>query len=100
MDLDKPEEATVTGQAQFYVPAYAGLTLDVGGGLKARLGNAYAKGRVGLYGSLGLLVEGSFDVDIAWNSGGRPGGRGRWRRRLLRRSSKWASASVAVGVDR
>jgi hypothetical protein len=67
IDLDKPEEATVHGQAQFYVPAYAGLRLDVGGGVKAQVAVAYVKGRVGLYGTLGLLVEGSFDVGVDWN---------------------------------
>jgi hypothetical protein len=67
IDLDKPEEATVHGQAQFYVPAYAGLRLDVGGGVKAQAAVAYVKGRVGLYGTLGLLVEGSFDVGVDWN---------------------------------
>lgn len=67
IDLDKPEEATVHGGAQFYVPAYAGLTLDVGGGVKAQVAVAYVKGRVGLYGTLGVLVEGSFDVGVDWN---------------------------------
>src|SRR5690606_30841134 len=54
LDLDRPEDATVTGHGEFYVPAYAGLGLDVGGGLRARLAVAYAQGRVGLTGRLGV----------------------------------------------
>jgi hypothetical protein len=67
MDLDKPEDATVTGKANFFVPSYAGLTLDVGGGLKAQVAVAYVKGRVGLSGTLGLGLDGSFGVDVSWN---------------------------------
>ncbi len=67
MDLDKPEDATVDGKAQLYVPAYAGFTLDVGGGLKAQAAVAYVKGRVGLDGTLGLGAEGKFDVGVKWN---------------------------------
>ena len=67
MDLDKPSEATVEGDAQFYVPAYAGFKLDLGGGLKAQVAVAYVKGRVGLDGTLGLGVEGKLDVGVKWN---------------------------------
>jgi len=68
MDLDKPSEATVDGKAQFYVPAYAGFKLDLGGGLKAQAAIAYVKGRVGLDGTLGLGVEGKLDVGVKWNA--------------------------------
>ncbi len=67
LDLDKPEDAIVDGHAQFFVPSYAGLVLDVGGGVKAQVAVAFVKGRVGLYGKLGLGVDGSFDVDVHWN---------------------------------
>jgi Domain of unknown function (DUF4157) len=67
VDLDKPEEAVVDGTAQFVVPSYAGLTLDVGGGVKAQVAVAYVKGRVGLYGQLGLGLDASFGVDVHWN---------------------------------
>jgi hypothetical protein len=67
IDLDKPSEATVEGKAQFYVPAYAGFKLDLGGGLKAQVAVAYVKGRVGLDGTLGLGVEGKIDVGVKWN---------------------------------
>lgn len=66
-ELDKPEDAQVEGGATFFVPAYAGLTLDVGGGLKAQAAVAYVKGRVGLDGTLGLGVDTSIGVDVAWN---------------------------------
>jgi hypothetical protein len=68
LDLEKPEEATVEGHSQFYVPAYAGLTLDLGGGLKASAAVAYVKGKIGLEGMLGALIEGSFDVNVNWNA--------------------------------
>ncbi len=68
MDLDKPSEATVEGKAQFYVPAFAGFRLDLGGGLKAQVAVAYVKGRVGLDGMLGLGVEGKIDVGVKWNA--------------------------------
>jgi Domain of unknown function (DUF4157) len=67
LDLDKPEEAQISGEAMFFVPSYAGLTLDVGGGVKAQVAVAFVKGRVGLYGKLGIGVDGSFGVDIHWN---------------------------------
>jgi hypothetical protein len=68
IDLDRPEEATVVGTAQFYVPAFAGFTLDLGGGLKAQVAVAYAKGRVGLDGTLGIAAEARLDVAVSWNN--------------------------------
>ncbi|WP_118136120.1 DUF4157 domain-containing protein [Oceanicella sp. SM1341] len=67
MDLDAPEDATVTGSARFLVPAGAGLTLDIGGGLRARAAVAYVQGRVGLDGELGIDAEASAGVDVAWS---------------------------------
>ena len=67
LDLEQPELATVSGGAKFTVPAFAGLHVSIGGGLKAQLANAYAKGKLGLYGDLGLLIQGSFDVNVSWN---------------------------------
>ena len=68
IDLDRPEDATVVGTAQFHVPAFAGFTLDLGGGLKAQVAVAYAKGRVGLDGTLGLAAEARLDVAVSWNN--------------------------------
>lgn len=67
MDLDKPEEAVVDGGATFFVPSYAGLDLYLGGGLKASVAVAYVRGDVGLYGKLGLGVDGSFGVKVHWS---------------------------------
>lgn len=99
MDLDHPEDATIHGEGQFFVPAYAGLNLNVGGGLRARIAVAYAQGRVGLEGQLGIEADASASVDLDWNrtdglsieadfeANARP------KFRLL------ANASVTVGVD-
>ncbi|WP_310467743.1 hypothetical protein, partial [Sphingomonas sp.] len=99
MDLDKPEEAKVEGKAQFYVPAYAGLTLDIGGGLKAQAAVAYVKGRVGIYASLGLLIEGMFDIGVTWSQAQ---GLAIEATPAILASPKFevgVTASVAVGVD-
>jgi hypothetical protein len=65
-DLDKPEDAVVDGCGDFTVPAGAGLTLDIGGGLKVELGPAEGDGRVGLDGRLGIVAEGSAHLGIHW----------------------------------
>ena len=99
MDLDKPADAKVEGRAKFHVPAYAGFHLDVGGGLKAQLAIAYAKGRVGLDGTLGLATEASLDVGVKWSStrGFEAGALAK-----VKASPKFelgVNASVAAGVD-
>ncbi len=65
-DLDKPQEAVVDGTAAFVVPAGAGFTLDIGGGLRARAAVAYVQGRVGLDARLGLLALARADVNLHW----------------------------------
>ncbi|MGB5560137.1 MAG: hypothetical protein WBN04_19245, partial [Paracoccaceae bacterium] len=67
MDLDKPEDAKITGSAKFTVPAYAGFKLDIGGGLRARVAVAFVEGRVGLDAELGIAADASAAVDVAWN---------------------------------
>lgn len=67
MDLDRPEDATITGSARFTVPAFAGFNLDVGGGLRARVAVAYVEGRVGLDCELGIAADASASVDVNWN---------------------------------
>lgn len=66
-DIDKPEEAVVDGTADFVVPAGAGFTLDIGGGLRARIAVASVEGRVGLDARLGLLAEARAGVDLHWS---------------------------------
>jgi hypothetical protein len=65
--LDKPEEAVVDGNAAFVVPAGAGFTLDIGGGLRARAAVGYIQGRVGLDARLGLEAEARADVLLHWS---------------------------------
>ena len=99
LDLDKPEDATVTGSATFFVPSYAGLKLDLGGGLKAQAAVAYVKGRVGLTGELGLGLDGSFQVDVSWN---RNDGFAVGAEAKIEASPKFkvgVTASVYAGVD-
>ncbi len=67
MNLDEPQNATVDGSARFFVPAGAGLTLDLGGGLRARLAVAYVQGRVGLDGRLGIEADASAGVQVHWS---------------------------------
>lgn len=67
MDLDAPADAEITGSARFTVPAYAGLRLDLGGGLRARVAVAFVEGRIGLEGELGIEADASAAVDVAWN---------------------------------
>ncbi len=49
------------------MPAFAGLRLDLGGGLRARLAVAFVQGRVGLDGELGIEADASASVEVAWN---------------------------------
>lgn len=67
-DLDRPEDAVVDGTAAFVVPAGAGMTLDIGGGLRARAAVAYVEGRVGLDARLGILAQARTDVALHWTS--------------------------------
>lgn len=99
LDLEKPEDATVTGKATFFVPSYAGLKLDLGGGLKAQAAIAYVKGRVGMTGELGLGLDGSFNVDVSWN---RNDGFALNAKATIEASPKFKvgiTASVYAGVD-
>ena len=66
MNLDEPQNATVDGSARFFVPAGADLTLDLGGGLRARVAVAYVQGRIGLDGSLGIEADASAGVEVHW----------------------------------
>lgn len=99
LDLDRPEDATVQGHGEFYVPAYAGLGLDVGGGLRARLAIAYAQGRVGLTGRLGVEAGAGALIDFDWN---RSSGLSLSADLHVEATPKFelrATASVTVGVD-
>jgi len=99
MDLDKPEEATVAGTAQFFVPAFAGFTLDLGGGLKAQVAVAYVKGRVGLDGTLGVALDGAIDVGVNWNQADGFAVGGRVALKARPKFELGVNASVSAGVD-
>ncbi|HEX8512806.1 MAG TPA: hypothetical protein VF688_06840, partial [Allosphingosinicella sp.] len=99
MDLDHPEDATITGHGEFVVPAYAGLSLGVSGGLRARAAVAYVEGRVGLTGALGVQVGATAAVDISWS---RQAGLALDANLSAEARPKFelsANASVTVGVD-
>jgi hypothetical protein len=66
MDLERPEDLSVTGSARFVVPAYGGLNLGLGGNIYARAAVAYARGRVGITGDLGLEIGGGIGIDVNW----------------------------------
>ena len=99
MDLDHPEDATIHGEAEFFVPAYAGLNLDVGGGLRARLAVAYAQGRVGLEGRLGIEADASASVGIDWNRADGLSLEADFEANARPKFELLANASVTVGVD-
>lgn len=99
MDLDHPELATVEGHGEFFVPAYAGLTLDVGGGLRARAAVAYAQGRVGLEGTLGLEANASAALDVDWNPTSGLALETRVAANVRPKFRLAANASVTIGVD-
>nr|AWJ66046.1 hypothetical protein [uncultured bacterium] len=66
LNLDAPENAVVSGTAKFHIPAGAGFTLDIGGGLRARIATAQVSGRVGLDGRLGIEAEANAEVNVRW----------------------------------
>lgn len=99
MDLDHPEQATVHGHGQFYVPAFAGLSLDVGGGLRARAAIAFAEGRVGLKGELGIAADASASIDIDWNPSAGLSLETNVAAHARPQFILSANASVTVGVD-
>jgi hypothetical protein len=99
MDLDHPELATIHGHGQFFVPAYAGLNLNVGGGLRARVAVAYAEGRVGLEGQLGIEADASATVDFDWNPTSGLALEATFAANARPKFELFANASVTVGVD-
>jgi len=99
MDLDHPEDATVQGHGEFYVPAYAGLGLDVGGGLRARAAVAYAQGRVGLTGRLGVEAGAGAALDFSWNQAQGLSLAVDLHAEATPKFDLSATASVTVGVD-
>lgn len=95
----KPEEASVDGNANFDVPAGAGFTLDIGGGVRARLATAQVSGRVGLDGRLGIEANAGANVKVQWDP---VGGLELNANAYAKASPKFeigANASVTASVD-
>jgi Domain of unknown function (DUF4157) len=99
LDLDHPELATLHGHGEFFVPAYAGLTLDAGGGLRARAAVAYAQGRVGLQGTLGIQADASVGLDVDWSPTSGLAVETRVAANVRPKFRLSANASVTIGVD-
>jgi hypothetical protein len=99
LDLDHPELATLHGHGEFFVPAYAGLTLDAGGGLRARAAVAYAQGRVGLQGTLGIQADASAGLDVDWSPTSGLAVETRVAANVRPKFRLSANASVTIGVD-
>jgi hypothetical protein len=99
LDLDRPEEARVQGHGEFYVPAYAGLGLDVGGGLRARLAVAFAQGRVGLTGRLGVEAGAGAIIDFDWSRASGLSLSADLHAEATPKFDLSATASITVGVD-
>jgi len=64
--FDRPEDTVITGSANLNLPAYAGLKLDVGGGLIAGVGIAEISGRLGLTAELGIQANAGADLSLEW----------------------------------
>lgn len=99
IDLDHPELATVEGNAQFFVPAFAGMTLDLGGGLRARATVAYVEGRVGLEGMLGIEADASANVNVQWNAGDGFAVESELEANARPKFELGVNASITAGVD-
>jgi hypothetical protein len=63
---DQPEATHIAGQSRFEVPAEAGLTLSVTGGIGASIVIVEATGEVGLEAGLGLRALAGAEVGIDW----------------------------------
>lgn len=99
LDLARPEEAVVDGTAAFVVPAGAGFTLDIGGGLRARATVAYVEGRIGLDARLGLTAEARADVNLHWTQAEGLALAARAQVEARPQFEVGVNASVTAGVD-
>lgn len=94
-----PQQASVDGNATFDVPAGAGFTLDVGGGLRARLATAQVSGRVGLDARLGIQANAGADVSVHWDPTDGLALNANAYARVSPRFEIGANASVTASVD-
>ena len=63
---DHPDDTTVTGTAQFYVPASAGLRLFVFGGVGVGIPVVSATAGLTVFGSIGVAGAASADALVTW----------------------------------
>jgi hypothetical protein len=64
--FSRPDDTVIDGNANFNIPAGAGFTVDIGGGIRARLATAQVSGRIGLAARLGLEANAGADVNLHW----------------------------------
>lgn len=62
----RPEDTVIDGNANFNIPAGAGFTVDIGGGVRARAATAQVSGRIGLAARLDLEANAGADVNVHW----------------------------------
>jgi hypothetical protein len=63
---DHPENTTVAGHAEFFVPANAGLRLEINGGIGAGIPIVSAEAGIVIGGELGIQADASAQVDVSW----------------------------------
>ena len=63
---DRPQDTTVEGQAQFFIPADAGLQLAIHGGIGAGIPIVSAEAGIEVTGALGITGEAAADVGVRW----------------------------------
>jgi hypothetical protein len=64
---DHPENTTVAGHAEFFVPADAGLRLEIHGGIGAGIPIVSAETGIEIGGKLGVEAEASAAIDVTWS---------------------------------
>jgi hypothetical protein len=64
---DHPENTTVAGHAEFFVPADAGLRLEIHGGIGAGIPIVSAEAGIEIGGKLGVEAEASAAIDVTWS---------------------------------
>jgi hypothetical protein len=64
---DHPENTTIAGHAEFYVPANAGLRLEIHGAIGVGIPIVSADAGIEIGGELGVAADASADVDVMWS---------------------------------
>ena len=64
---DHPENTTIAGHAEFFVPADAGLRLEIHGGIGVGIPIVSAEAGIEIGGKLGVSAEASAAIDVTWS---------------------------------